>query len=54
MDILKQCEQQAIEFYKQHGVDISTKEKRVAMSEPDKKQLLNMLVSLYMGARFGV
>ena len=52
MDIIELCKQQAIEFYKQNGVDILTKEKRVAMSEDDKKQLFNLLTQLYMGARF--
>lgn len=52
MNIFDKCEQMAIEHYAQYGIDISTKEKRIAMQEEDKKEIFNFLIKCYFNLKF--
>ncbi len=46
-DVIKLCEDEAIQYYKEYGIDISTKEKRIALDEQTKKEIFDVLVQMF-------
>ena len=52
MDLFTICEEEAIDYFKQFNLDISTKEKRVGLDEATKKQIFDFLVQRYITYNF--
>lgn len=53
MDIFTVCEQEAIQYYSQLGIDLSTKENRIALTPEKKKEIFDFLVGRFMQYQFG-
>lgn len=47
------CKNEAIAYFKQQGLDITTKEKRVALTEEQKKQVFSVCTQLYLEKTMG-
>lgn len=54
MDIFDLCEQEAIQYYEEYGIDLSTKEKRLALDAQTKEQVFQFLAGRLVAHQFGM
>lgn len=52
-EFILKCEELVVEHYKKQGVDLSTKEKRMALTADKKAEIYNALMSTYMKLMLG-
>lgn len=52
MNIFEHCELLAIDHFKTKNIDISTREKRIALSAERKKEIFNFLANVYLDEIF--